>query len=88
MAEQRKRLYREKSAAKKVGDTHGAAALSDEIAALSAEIRVRRREVMLCGWIADDAARLRAQLTEAERAERQEQERQQKKTNKQRGYAR
>ncbi len=88
LAEQRKRLYREKSAAKKVGDTHGAAALSDEIAALSAEIRVRRREVMLCGWIADDAARLRAQLTEAERAERQEQERQQKKTNKQRGYAR
>ena len=88
LAEQRKRLYRKKSAAKKAGDTHGAAALSDEITALSAEIRARRREVMICGWIADDAARLRAQLTEAERAERQEQERQQKKTNKQRGYAR
>ncbi len=88
LAEQRKRLYRKKSAAKKAGDTHGAAALSDEITALSAEIRARRREVMICGWIADDAARLRAQLTEAERAEWQEQERQQKKTNKQRGYAR
>lgn len=88
LAEQRKRLYRKKSAAKKADDTHGAAALSEEIAALSAKIRARRKEVMLCGWIADDAQRLRAQLIEAEHAERQEQEHQKDHQKRQRGYAR
>lgn len=88
LATQRRNLYRKRGVAKKDRDENKVAALSNEIAALSAEIRARRREVMLCGWIADDAQRLRAQLTEAERAERQEQERQQEKATKQRGYAR
>ena len=85
---QRRNLYRKRSVAKKDRDENQAAALSAEIAALSAQIRARRREVMLCGWISEDEKRLRAQLAEAERAERQEQERQQEKSNRQRGYAR
>lgn len=43
---------------------------------------------MLCGWISEDARRLRVQLTEAERAERQEREHSQTKQKNQRGYAR
>lgn len=85
---QRRNLYRKRGVAQKDRDENKAAALSAEIATLSAKIRARRREVMLCGRISEDAQRLRAQLTEAERAERQERERQQEKTNKQRGYAR
>lgn len=75
---QRKQLYRERSAAKKDGEEHRAAVLSEQITALSAEIRARRREVMLCGWIGEDAARLRRQLADAERAERQEREQQER----------
>lgn len=82
---QRRNLYRKRGAAKKDRDENKAAALSEKIGALSAEIRARRREAMLCGWISEDAQRLRLQLTEAER---QEQERQQEKTNRQRGYIR
>lgn len=76
LAEQRKRLYREKSAAKKAGDTHGAAALSEQITALSAEIRARRREVMICGWIWEDVQRLRLQLAEVEREAQKDREQQ------------
>lgn len=85
---QRRNLYRKRGAAKKDRDENKTAALSDEIAALSAKIRARRKEVMLCGWIADDAQRLRAQLIEAEHAERQEQEHQKDHQKRQRGYAR
>ena len=86
LAAQRRSLYRKRGVAQKDRDDDKATALSAEIAALSAEIRARRREVMICGWIAEDAARLRRQLAEAECAERQE--RQQTDQKKQRGYAR
>lgn len=88
LTNQRRHLYQKRSTAKRAGKDQEAAELSEQIAALSAKIRARRREVMLCGWICEDAQRLRAQLAEVERAERQEQERQQEKTNRQRGYVR
>lgn len=88
LTNQRRYLYQKRSTAKRAGKEQEAAELSEQIAALSAQIRARRREVMLCGWICEDAQRLRAQLAEVERAERQEQERQQEKSNRQRGYVR
>lgn len=83
LTNQRRYLYQKRSTAKRAGKEQEAAELSEQIAALSAKIRARRREVMLCGWICEDAQRLRAQLAEAERAERQ-----QEKSNRQRGYVR
>ncbi len=80
LTEQRKRLYRERNIAKKAGNEPDTTALSAEIAALSAQIRTRRREVMICGWIVEDAVRLRRRLADAERIERQGQEQQQEKS--------
>lgn len=88
LTNQRRHLYQRRSTAKRAGKEQDAADLSAQIAALSIEIRTRRRELMLCGWINEDAQRLRAQLAEAEHAERQEQNRQQTKTNRRRGYER
>ena len=85
---QRRNLYRKRSVAKKDRDENQAAALSAEIAALSAQIRARGWLFLVWGCISSHFKRLRAQLAEAERAERQEQERQQEKSNRQRGYAR
>lgn len=71
---QRKQLYRERGNAKRKGDTDGEAAISEKISALSEQIRARRKEVMICGWVEEDAARLQEQLAEVERAEQRDRE--------------
>lgn len=71
---QRKQLYRERGNAKRKGDTDGEAAISEKISALSEQIRARRKEVMICGWVEENAARLQEQITEVERAEQRDRE--------------